>query len=260
MFRPMSVALVLTLAACKKPPEAPADLDQLCNYLYSHMPDDDPEYLQVGLESLLSWLDVNIDETYEGYSVSALSQETVQALDDLERDVEDVEGAAVGTDGVTSVDDMAWVLVMVNPSEYIDNHEVYERSYDGNQQCFVERGCDWLEMTNYMESSYTLGLTVTSENTANMRWVELDEGPALLHRTWLNGPAQLNWDWLSIDENYYLNVVLPRGTGHRRLQATWMSIDVGSGDLPEALALNLVIGSMQSDAEAVDAYLQGSGD
>ncbi len=259
MKHSLPLLALLAVGGCKPPPDAPTNLDDLCGYLYAHTADEEAGHLQAGLVNLDAWLEHSMDETTEGYAISQLSQETVNTLDDVERDVSDVRGAAVGNDGDASVDQTAYVLVAVDPMElFPDSYNFYEREITEGEGCFLDHGCDWMVQHNSMEINYALGLVAGNKSTAHLRWVDTEQGPALVHRTWLEEPAEINWDWLGVPEQYYLNIVMPRGDGHhRRLQATWMVVELGDNDLDEGVALNLVISSMQSGGEIIDQYYAG---
>jgi hypothetical protein len=251
-------ALLMLGVGCKPPPEAPQALDELCGYLYAHMPDEEPDALKVGVENLYAWLGDHLEETYEGYAVTDLDQDTVDALDDLERDLDGLAGAAVGSPVAYSVDEIAEVLTIIPQSVvFPETYDVYERTWLSEPGCFPGRDCDTVSATNYSEASYPLGLKVASENTAQFRWVETDLGWVMVHRTWLNGPADVSLSWLGVAQQYYMTITMPHEGGALRLQATWIVAEMGSGNVPEATALNQVIGSMQEIDVDVEAFLDG---
>ena len=267
-MRPFLFLLIPVFAlACKKPPEAPATLDDLCGYLYGHFLDEDTEALEVGLENLDNWLLQNIEATKEGYSVTNLASETVNAIDDREHDLEGLVGAAVGTEGPYTPQALADTLILVPPTELSPGMYVtYDRTYlpggdEGkrNAQCFVDQECEFLEVDNVMSSTYLLGLTVDTSTHGQYRWVETVEGQAMLQRTWLSAAAELNFDWIAVDDQFFLNVIVPRDDGAVRLTATWIVARFIGVDMPEGTALNMVIDQMMSIYVDVDAWLAAEG-
>ena len=89
---------------CKRPPDAPETLDDLASYLYEHVMDDEDDYLIAGIDNLEAWLaednaleefETNLEATAEGYTVTNLTTEAVESLDDVTRDLENLLGAAV---------------------------------------------------------------------------------------------------------------------------------------------------------------------
>ena len=70
------------------PPQAPVELDDIMSYLFEHHQAWSTAALRQGTENLDTWLNDHQDETWDGFQVSPLSQEAVDALDDEHVDVE----------------------------------------------------------------------------------------------------------------------------------------------------------------------------
>src|SRR5210317_1981129 len=95
---PILLLVVLGTSACTPPPDAPADLENLSEYIFAHMGDEDTRELEAGLINLRTWLETgtNLESTKIGYTVNDLKDESVNALDDVERSIRDsLYGAAV---------------------------------------------------------------------------------------------------------------------------------------------------------------------
>ncbi len=254
--------LVLPVAACG-PPDAPDELADLCGYVFGHLADDDPRALETGLANLDAWLSdpANLESTLEGYEVTNLDAGVLEPIEDEVPDLENLHGAAVATRGRDPVWETAWTLVMVDPETLSpDIYERYDREYLTDVDCFLQRECEILEVANAMTNHYPLGVTISTTNHGQYRWVETGQGLALVQRTWLTSPAEVSVSWLTVDDQYYLNVVLPHGDASTRLMSTWILATLLSADVPEGLALNLVIDNMQSIYADVDAYLAAHAD
>lgn len=173
----------LLLVGCKRPPDAPAALDELCAWLYTHTTDEDPEELQAGLANLDLWLADHLDETFDGYTVQNLDQDTVDSLDDEDRDLTGLVGAAVGNDSPADSETVADAIAMEDQMVvFPDTYNLYERTFLSGEDCWPDHGCDVLEVENYAESNYSI-IKVKSTNQAQYRWVETDNGWAVVHRT-----------------------------------------------------------------------------
>jgi hypothetical protein len=246
------------VTACKAPPEAPAALEELAGYLFAHAADDDPEALIVGVDNLDAWLRKNEAEAAEGYTISRLPKAAVGALDQRERSVDGLVGAAVSQVLAPAPKRVTRALVIDDPTEvYPDTYSRYDRSYDGEPRCFVQGDCESLSLKADTESSYPLGLTVGADFVAQYRWIEAEAGLTMVQRTWLRRPAEVSVDWMSVPAQYFLSVNIPDGSGTRRLQATWIEARLGDTPVPEDMALKMVNDSMiQSDAE-LEAWLSG---
>jgi hypothetical protein len=258
-MRAFGLSLLLLAAACRsRPAEAPKRLDELAGFLFEHLRDEDPAELEAGTANLLAWLQDHLDETLEGYEVQQLDPDVLNQLNPRDRSGEEIAGAAVGHRSTFRP------RALVEPVVAAPQQEVFPESYDQHQRtfltdldCFLERSCDLLFTRNEVEASYALGLKTSTVSRAEYRWVDLPEGPALLHRTWLLEPAEVSLDWIAVNDQIYLGATLPWKRGSLRLGTTWISAEVLGGAVPEKTALNLMIEAMKTEGEDLDAYLAG---
>lgn len=257
-MRPLIPLVCLAAVACKRPPDAPAELDELVGYLYAHMSEEDPAPLEVGSVNLDVWLDGHIEETLEGYVVENLSQDAVDLLDDRDRDLEGLVGAAVGHESAYSVEELAEAMVLDDQTEvFPNNYSLYERDFLSDEDCFADRDCDWLEADVATTVSYAGLITVETKSRNQYRWVETDLGPAMIQRTWLREPAEVSLDFLEVDQQYYLCAFLPQeGGGTRSVLVTWIVAKMTGDSVPEDMALNLVIDSMAKLAADLDTWVE----
>ncbi len=258
VMRSSSLLLPLVMAlGCKPPPDAPSDLDQLCEYLYSHHADEDLETMEVGLDNLLAWLDSHWEEASEGYVVTELSQETANSLDENEHSVEGILGLSMAHRSDHGVYDSAYaVAIEEQDTVFPDLYDEYEREYSSDEGCFQDQSCERLEALEWMTTGYALGITSTSNAHVQYVWVETEAGTAMVMRNWFVEPPEVNFDWISIQEQYYLNLFLPRNNGSYRLQAMWLVFE--QDNVPEDLALSMATSDMTENVEQFDAYLDGA--
>jgi hypothetical protein len=250
------VLALLLLSGCTRSPDAPEELDELCGYLFAHFDDQGNRSLRAGTENLVLWLEEHLEETLEGYSVDDLTLEAVADLDHRDRSVDNIEGAAVGHASLHLVDEMVEPLVVEEQEEvFPESYDSHERIFVTDPSCFVERECDYVRTINDVEASYALGLRVTTHAVTEYRWVRTPDGWALLHRSWMAEPAEVNFEWMQVEAQYYIGANLPREDGALRLGATWIDARLNNSPVPQATALELVISSMITDGESLDAYL-----
>ncbi len=253
----LPAALALLALACKPPPEAPAELDELAGYIYGHHADEDPAAMQAGLEALTTWLEQNWAEAEDGYVISALDEATVDGVDDVDRATENMIGLAVPTASVYSVDQAVYSMVGVMCDEvYPDMFVEYERDTFGDTDCFLDRDCDRLEAREFMESHFALGVVSIAQSYNDYLWVELEGGWAMVQRNWLEQPPEVSGplaSYIEVDEQFYLNLFLPADDGFWRLQATWMIFS--QDGVPEDAAMNMAVSNMTGNSETLDAYL-----
>jgi hypothetical protein len=256
-MRSLALPVVLVLAAgCKAPPDAPDELDELVGYMYGHMPDEDQDAMQAGAANMDTWLFDGIDQTLEGYRVNNLSTEEIDALGEGDRDLDGLVGAAVGHVSDNAPHDLAAAAIGDDPLEmYPDTYDDFTRDVHGDMDCFLAGDCERLETEITSVLNYPLGVQVTTHSMIQYRWIDTDPGPVLVERTWLREPATVNVSWLTVDQQYYLWVVLPDGDGARTLQSTWVVATLTGASVPENAALDMVINSMSGTADKLDAWV-----
>jgi hypothetical protein len=251
------VAVLIAVAGCKPPPDAPSELDELASYIYAHHPDEDPAAMQAGLEQLTTWLEGNWAEAEDGYVIGALDEATVDGVDGVDRGTEGMIGLAVPTASIYSVDQATYAMVGVMCDEvYPDMFVEYERETVGDADCFLARDCDRLEARENMESHFPLEVVSIAQSYNEYLWVELDSGWAMVQRNWLELPPEVTGvlaSYIEVDEQFYLNLFLPADTGFWRLQATWMIFS--QDGVPEDAAMNLAVNNMVDNSETLDEYL-----
>jgi len=188
--------------------------------------------------------------------VTGLDDETVDALDGVDRSVEGILGVAVATESAFTVAELQEAVLVVNQAEISpDNYLRFDRTWLTDLDCFLERSCPRLDTLEDVESS--LGALVTSEMvTMNQYlWVQTgDDEPALVQRSWLPEEPVLNVDWLVVHEQFYVNAFVPRPGGSYRLQSTWV---VNEQDvMPESGMLNMVVNGQQDNAANLEIWLE----
>ena len=90
--------LLHLVLGCKPPPQAPADYEQLLDYIFAHSGDEDDAELVAGLTNLQAWIDES-DTTalVEGNSISVLSESSVETLEG-DHKLEGLKGVSLLTD------------------------------------------------------------------------------------------------------------------------------------------------------------------
>lgn len=253
--------LALIAAGCRAPPPAPVELDELCAYLFAHTADEDTRELEAGLANLDTWMNANLEDTLEGYQVTNLSDAAVEVLDDRNHNTEDMLGAAVGTIS-QSYEPYAFAIALTvdDPVEVIpDAHEDYERTFLTDTECWVEMTCDHLETENHLYDHYPILNDVESENYSYFRWVEIDGQLGMVQRSWLTRPSDVEWDSFELNDQYYLNVLLPYGEGTLALQSMWVEAYWDGLPISENQAQLLLIGQMQNVYAQLDEYVGATG-
>ncbi len=263
-MRASFLLLPALLLGCRPLPEAPAELDELCAYLFEHANDapdaSDPSTLTIeaGAVNLDAWLDLSMEITEEGYSVNTLSDDAVNALGDGERSLAGVKGAAVGYTSEFDLETLMQTLVTVSPADlYPNTYLEFRRSWTGDLDCFVAGECESVTSESFATLDYTV-MQAEVNSMVQYRWVDtVDFGRVAIERTWMRVPASVSVDYLTVDQQYYVWMLIPNneGGGSRSIQATWMVATLSGGAPPEDVVLNLVVNSMTNNASLLDEWL-----
>lgn len=258
-----SLAVVVSLAmlsGCRHLPEAPQELDELCGYLFEHA-DDEPEDLTIeaGAINLDAWLDDSIAATSEGYSVNTLSDDAVNALDDGDRSLDGVKGAAVGYTSKNDVETLMSTLVNVSPADlYPEQYVEFARTWNGDPDCFAAGECESLEAESFSTLSLPAGIEAEVDSMVQYRWVDtVDFGRVAIQRTWMRVPPTLSVTWLAVDQQYYVWMFIPNNDdgGSRSIQATWMVASFLGAPPPENYVLQTIVTSMQGNSTGLDDWI-----
>ncbi len=262
------VAAAALLVGCKRPPEAPGDLSELCSYVFEHMGDDDPDALAAGVENLAVWFDANgLEGPEEGYEVTSIDTATAYALPDIDlSEVTEQEfadglvGAAVINRHEHGMDDLAYAIVEADQMDvFPDDYKVFERDFLSDLDCFMAHSCDAVDALNYSEASYAGVLNVSSENHAQWRWIETENRTALVHRAWLTGPADISPALAEIPAEFFTTVTMQLDSGQMiRLQTVWFVALLASVEA-NAFMLSNFVNSLSKSGDQIEAFLDDQG-
>ena len=258
MSRLISAAWVASsVLGCKPPPEAPETFDELTSYLILHFDDEDPTALQAGMRNMRAWLDENSEEVAEGYKLTGLTDEAVAAVPGS-CPIDEHIGAGASFEVGYSMDEVVEVILGHDPMEvYAGSFGYNERDFVEDLDCFLEHTCERTEYHSHIENRLPLGIVVEVWMVTQLRWVELDDGPTLLYRNWMSEPASSNFSWIDVNQQYGVGTTFSSSDGITRLEAGWIDMALGDIEVPEDLALTLVVDSIVENGEKLEAYMDG---
>jgi hypothetical protein len=253
------IPTMLLLTGCKAPPEAPTELSDLAGFLFEHFQDEDERGLEDGIVNLRAWLDVNIDQTLEGYEVANIDESVLDSVNpDREHDLENLGGASVAYETTHTTAAYGRTLLLEEQEEVFPKaYKTHDRKYLTDKTCFMSHECDFVDTDNRVSASYVI-INVDTHSQAQYRWIEYEKDQyAFLHRAWLIDEADAGVDWVDINEQIYMGVTMPRDGGAVRLGTTWISAVVLDGVFSDTTILNTMIDAMQGEGESLDEFLEG---
>jgi len=247
------IAAAFFSAACA-PPQAPKELEQLACFIFEHAADEDEELLAEALNNLDAWFRAGHEEdAEEGYQINLLAQSAVSDLsgDDIHHLSDDLVGAAIATDyqnhavnrvvRASALED--WEVIMD------DLYEYYNKRWTNGGDCLEGQSCLTSEATSNSELK-VIGVSITSRNDIQYRWVEMDTGWAFVHRSWLIERPTVSSDAVDPNSQYYLAVTLP-GTKSLRLQATWIDTKIIGVSVPKYM----VVDTMEDQGDILGEWM-----
>jgi len=250
-----SLLTVLAASGCRAA-EAPEGYEELVAFLFEHAADDDDADLVAGLDNLNAWLeDENLETAETGMTIENLPESAVGNLDQYDHAVEGLAGVSLATvssyDNATLMEALTqYSFATMMPDVYIS----YEREFDEGQDCIVSRDCLWAEGSVCSVADWGLLGEVQADRRIEFRWVETDAGWVFLQRWWLLEPSTGSRMDLVISDQYYIGINFPLDDGTRRVHASWLSMEMSTGDASSGAADQL-IDNWKKDAEDLDAWI-----
>ncbi len=270
------MALLAALWACKPPPEAPQELEELSRYLYREWGAEDLRVQADGLRELAALLDevplVDGALLDRSWSLPDLEPDDVAPIDRPDRDLSAAPGVAVATRSVWPVADHARQQTEADQTPFEPTaKDHYDRSFvdPADPACFVDGGCAVMVTSNEATRKNLVipnGVTFLLHKT--FRWVDMNEGVedepprmAFLSRSWFSESWSSENGKTTLFQSYSVDVWIPDGDGTVRYQTLWSETDLGI-PATEDQVIGTVKGGIDSfyrhvDRALADAYHAG---
>jgi hypothetical protein len=249
---------LLLLAGCKVV-DAPDSLEELVVFGFVHF-DDDASYLEAVGEKLFPKVEGLDDELEEGYYVDLLTAEDLALAGVDNPDTDGIIGAlgrSIYQHGMVPVAcGIAWPEK--DQTEAYDNYLVYEFEDDGNRECFLAGECERYDHAAYQ----IIELPILGESEQrferSFRWVRPEGAdPWIAVRLLSPEPVEFDSSILAVDQQYSFFALYDDDGATRRVEAFWVEARALGAELPEAFAVDMAVNEMQSQADRVDAFLDG---
>ena len=165
-----------SILGCKPPPQAPADYEQLLDYIFAHSGDEDDAELVAGLINLQTWLnESDTTDLMEGNSISVLSENSVGMLEG-DHNLEALKGVSLLTDSGYNSRILMESLTQYSFKEIMpDVYLTYDRDFEQGRNCIVERDCLLATGSVFTIADWGILGEVTAQRNIEFRWVELED-------------------------------------------------------------------------------------
>ena len=241
---------------CAKVDEAPKEYESAVAYVFSHFEDEDPTELVDTIDFLDEWLvGADLDAAQEGLAIQNLSNSAVADLEGHAHQTSGLEGVSLATESRYPTCTLMEALTQYSFARMMpDVYITYDREFDEGQDCIANRDCLWAEGSVYSVADWGLLGEVTAERQIQYRWVQTAAGWAFLQRWWLTDVSTGTRLGLTIDDQYYVGINFPAGNGTRRVHASWLTMEMATGDASSGASKQL-IKNWKKDASDLDGWI-----
>ena len=81
-----------------------------------------------------------------------------------------------------------------------------------------------------------------------------------MQRSWLTEPASANYDWLHLDQQFWISTLMPwKEDKSRRMEAGWVVLRLSDMPIPEEMALDIAINELRANGEYYEDYIAEKG-
>lgn len=246
-------ALLLLVASGCKVVDAPDTLEDVVVYGFEHYDEEDPEYLVATHMEMEPLVEANLDALDEGYRVSNLTSEHLEAAGIEDAEVAEIIGAMGVADYTHGLDDVVAIVTHEHKDELFDNLLAYEVTAGTDRECFLSRECLTLEQDVVETAEIALLGEATRSFHLSFRWVELEDGTwVVFNQSLCPDEIEFSTNIARIYQQYAFVAMYPNGDTARRVESFWVDAEVIGMDVPDTFAVDNAVSQMKSTAEKVD--------
>ena len=246
--------LLLALQACKSPPPAPEELDELSAYLFANFDNEEYGVMEAGLGNLETFFqDVDMEAGYadRAYSLSALTDEDVVDVEHPDRSLELMLPVGLVAESPHPPERHSWAITQADqtalepasPNHYVRSFtEPTDPSSFPDREHVVQRTMNDIHKEN-------LVMDVQYDMHKDFRWVELREPGsdewAVVGRAWITDKAEGSSGAVILEQSFSIDVFLPRDSDHTvRFMGLWSDTTI-EGVGPDVIEGTIKLGVHQ---------------
>ncbi len=263
-MRPLSVAALMLLGACKAPEDAPESISEPMVTLFSDFSGEEDRLraATLALETALSTIELTGPLDGRVFTVPALTPETLGELS-FPEGIDGSSQVPVAVAGQSAHPLAASIDTAVLPSQVcIESNSTvwYERNFESDAACFADGTCANLETTNAVHKK-KLVIDLWYRLLKDYRAFSLEDGRrAMIARSWTDEPWVGVGGNNTLDLSFALEVWLENEADPAltdRFYAMWSG---GESGFDDAFYATIVKMGMDEGYENADAYMSGDTD
>lgn len=252
---------MFALVACKVV-DAPESLEELATFTFVNL-EERQAVVDEAADGLVQVIESDAGVLADdGYRVNAITSVELAAVGiEKELDEDGVTGAAGEVRMVSSLAEVAGVVTLPDLAPVFSRTTRYQVTLDegSDRACFLARDCDRMGQAGTRENDQPFPIGQTKQDfTQLFRWAETSDGrDVLLFRTLVPDETETSANIVNLEQNYVIAAIWESTDGTARVEVNWVDANVIGIDFPDSLALNEVVKAMQTQAEEIDAFVQG---
>jgi hypothetical protein len=253
------------LTGCAVPLEAPDDLGSIGGFLFAQFEGDEGPLLEAvrNVRATLA-TEVAIDGPRRDrqFAVEILGEDQLTDVTHPDVDVQLQSPVALSYRSVHAVAAMARLQTVAEQTPFEPSSpDVYDRSFDSDVACWLDGSCDRLETINAITKDNLL-YTVPYVTRKHFRRLALEDGAAIVSRTWSEEVGVGEQGRNSIDQNYAADFWIedPEDPSRTlRLQYAWSSVTLEGVDLNEVDIRGIIADGVDKTFVAQDEWITEQG-
>lgn len=259
----MRVGVVLLAAAlvagcARKREPAPAEMEELANFLLQVWEDD--RSVEDGFDNLAPWLIENAasEDALDGFRLTPLSDEDVATIDHPDADLSELLGVAVAGRSPHGIGAHAQTIVLddqvfSNPR----NYDSYERTVTGDVEAFLA-GEGVVRTENDVLTS-NFGITIPYVLFKDYKWVRTrEENEGIVARSWIAERGCNDGGGNCLEQSFSIDLWFIQEADVIRFTSTWSQVE-SSINIGDDLQVAALANGMVYVFEATDEFIVEQG-
>lgn len=249
---------ILVLAGCGVV-DAPEEIEDLAVFGFVEFEHGD-SFRRSTADALVDAVALVEDELLEGYRVDSLvHQDLIDAGIEDAPEPRALIGIAAIIQMESALDDVIEVLTSPTLPEMFASTLEYDVHEATDRDCFLAHDCESYRFSATRTNDLGLVGTSVQDFEMTLYWVELSDGrTGVVVRQLSPDETEMSSGLLRLYQNYIFDFIEPTASGGtRRFEANWVDVEILGLDLPDSIALDLAVSSLQRRGAEIDAFLAG---
>lgn len=247
--------LSLMVSGCKVV-DAPESLEDLMVFGFANFGQEDPKFLEETADALLPLLETNEADLADGYRVSDLTIEDLQAAGVNPSTDIDILGAMGLIDYRHEVDPVIETASSEEKDEMWENFLEYEVQETTDRPCFLSHACGELTQEVFEKTDVSLLGEAERTYTSEYRWISTETVPsAVFVRQIAPNEMKFSSNIAVVHQQYSFVMVFQDHQIARRLEAFWVDFEALGMDVPDTFAVDSAVNEMGDQAGRIDDWI-----